>query len=272
MGFFRMNTRKIIQFFGIKDIKKAKVNRFVKSINKKTPKLFLKNQKIAIVVPCYGHEQVLESTFNSIINQIEKPDEVIFVVDKSLDNSYNLLKKLEKNSFFKKVKVIFNKKNVGQAESINIGVKNSKSPLIMVLNDDDFLMKDAISIVKKIFKRNPTFGLVGFGSILAKSDEEVIRNAKSSDYSKNNSIIIKTPLDASKYENYNDINMTHSGSTFSRLAWKHINGYFPKKNRIVNFSDRDFQIRVNLFFDIGISSIPICFYRNYCSVDAGKNS
>jgi glycosyltransferase involved in cell wall biosynthesis len=272
MGFIRTNLRKIIRFFGVKDVKKSKMIKFMDSIKQQTPKLYLKNTTLAIVVPCYGHEKVIESTFVSILNQIEKPDEVIFVVDKSPGNSFEILSNLKKKNANLPIKIINNKKNVGQAESINIGVRNSNSELIMVLNDDDYLMKDAVKIVKNNFKKNPTLGLIGFGCVLAKCEKDIINNAKSSDYSKQTNLKIKTPKDAINYENYNDINMTHSGSTFSKIAWKHINGYYPKNKRIVNFSDRDFQIRMNLFFDVGVFSVPICFWRNFCSVDSGKNT
>ena len=85
---------------------------------------------------------------------------------------------------------------------------------------------------------------------------------------------IRQPADSFAYERYNDLNMTHSASCFRRDAWKAVGGYYSDaRRRIVPFSDRDFQLRVNALFPVGVSpTVAFSFWRTYSSVDAGRNS
>jgi hypothetical protein len=66
--------------------------------------------------------------------------------------------------------------------------------------------------------------------------------------------------------------MCHSGQSFLRCAWEKVEGYYPKDKRVVSFSDRDFQLRVNYFFDVGVLDYSLAFIRGGSSVDAGLNS
>jgi hypothetical protein len=87
-------------------------------------------------------------------------------------------------------------------------------------------------------------------------------------------IDLRTPNQVKGYRGYNDINMTHSGSSFYKSAWKVIGGYYSDKSkRLVHFSDRDFQLRMNALFPVALSNItPLSCWRNDSSVDQGVNS
>ena len=274
MGFLRTYIRKTLSTIGVREVSKAKVKRFLSEVNNVPQKRNLNEMSIAVIIPCYGHERVLEETFDSIANQARQPNEAIFVVDASPDKSYELLQKLIKNNKSKiKFNLIKNKKNLGQAESLNVGIRAAKSEIIMILNDDDYLFKDIIQKSLKCIKENNIW-LLGWDAICLDSKNKFSQSKKLkiSEYKSKIKITIRKPEDAIKYTKYNDINMCHSGTTFLKSGWKTVGGYLPKDKRLVNFSDRDFQLRINLTFNVGVSNAPACFWRNDQSVDSGLNS
>jgi hypothetical protein len=68
--------------------------------------------------------------------------------------------------------------------------------------------------------------------------------------------------------------MTHSGSCFLKSAWAVVGGYRPDKSeRIVPYSDRDFQLRVNAVWPVAVAyETPFSFWRNDSSLDSGRDS
>ncbi len=234
---------------------------------------------IAVIVPCFGHEQYLEEMFTCIINQTRRPDQVIFIDDKSPDKSSELLSRITESldtDFRQIIRIINNEKNIGQSASINRGITAADTELILILNDDDYLMHDCIDTILQIFKRFPAAVMVG-GTSLHFSGESLNNMAKCIGESKKEqeiSIDFREPDNVKQYSRYNDLNMTHSGSCFLKSAWKVVGGYYPDKSkRVAPYSDRDFQIRINSLFPVAISNItPLSLWRNDSSVDSGINS
>ena len=267
------------KLFGINEISQKKIKKFISKNSYKQKTLFLPlNQLITIVVPCYNHSLYLGKMFESIINQTQYPDEVILIDDFSRDNTHKKLEKFKSNyeKIFR-ISIYSNDKNLGQSKTLNYAISKAKTDLIMVLNDDDYLFYDAIEIVKKIFKLYKNIFMLGSTSIHFNNDSELEKYRKN--FLKHNRVkdlklTIHKPSDVNKYKNYNDLNMTHSGCTFHKYVWNFVGGYFSnKKDRVVPFSDRDFQLRVNCFFNVGVLyEVPLALWRSYSSLDYGKNT
>ena len=217
--------------------------------------------------------------FESIKQQTRQADEVIFVVDSSPDNSFEILQNLihEFQAQTKsKLTLVQNENNIGQAASLNKGIEIAESELIMILNDDDYLLHDCIEGSLKILEKNPQAALLGghslhFGGNSLSNTPKLIQDICPIE---DIEIDLRLPSQVSQYRGYNDINMTHSGSSFYKSAWKVIGGYYPDKSkRLVHFSDRDFQLRMNALFPVALSNItPLSCWRNDSSVDQGVNS
>jgi GT2 family glycosyltransferase len=263
------------------EISQRKIRAFIKSTEApaKTSFLTTQNPSLAIVVPCYGHASFLKEMFESILKQTKQANQAIFVVDNSPDSSFEILRDLiESNRLRSQTEFVLlqNELNLGQAASLNKGIDHSKADVIMILNDDDYLMHDSIEVCLKILKKNPEAALLGghslhFGGNDLQNIPKLIESICATD---NIEIDIRAPSDVSEYRKYNDINMTHSGSCFYKSAWKIIGGYYPDKSkRLVHFSDRDFQLRMNTLFTVALSNItPLSCWRNDSSVDQGVNS
>ena len=91
-----------------------------------------KVEKISIVIPVYNEEGNLKILVNEIINAIGNlyDYEILFVDDKSTDDSKKILDHLEKN---KNINVVNNKKNMGQSYSIYQGILRSNYENIVTL-------------------------------------------------------------------------------------------------------------------------------------------
>ncbi|MBU3607871.1 glycosyltransferase family A protein [Polynucleobacter nymphae] len=263
------------------EISQRKIRTFIKNtqiVDKSEPPSS-ERSSIAVIVPCYGHAPFLQEMFESIQRQTIPPNEVIFVVDRSPDNTLPILEGLvqeNQSNSSSRFTILENESNLGQAASLNKGVEYSSSDLIMILNDDDYLMHDSIEVTHKILKKYPQAVLLGghslhFGGNSLGSTPKLIQSICPVE---NIEIDLRLPNQVKRYRKYNDINMTHSGSSFYKFAWKTIGGYYPDKSkRLVHFSDRDFQLRMNALFPVALSNItPLSCWRNDSSVDQGVNS
>ena len=113
-----------------KEIPNLYLNLFSINDNKK------KNKKISVVVPNYNYENFLKERLNSIINQTYKPFEIIFLDDKSQDNSINLAEKILKKSNIP-YKILPNKVNKGCFSQWYKGIQEAKGDLVWIAEADD---------------------------------------------------------------------------------------------------------------------------------------
>jgi len=274
---FRKKLKSILK----PEICQRKVRSFIKQQdNNLALRIFYEeNLSVAIIIPCYGHAPYLKDMFKSIKQQTHQADEVIFVVDASPDNSLQIIQEIISEyqpQTKSKLVLLENQSNIGQAASLNKGIEFSNANLIMILNDDDYLLHDCIEVSLQLLANNSQAALLGghslhFGGESLDKTPKCIREISRIEDIK---IDLRLPDDVKRYRGYNDINMTHSGSSFYKSAWKAIGGYYSDKSmRLVHFSDRDFQLRMNALFPVALSNItPLSCWRNDSSVDQGINS
>ena len=94
-----------------------------------------KDKLVSIIIPVYNAASYLEETINSIQEQTYSNWEAIFIDDCSSDNSYNLIKKYQKED--KRIKLIKNKTNSGAAVSRNNGINHAEGDYLCFLDADD---------------------------------------------------------------------------------------------------------------------------------------
>ncbi len=141
----------------------------------------MKNPKISVVMPVYNTKEFLEESIQSILNQSFKEFEFIIVDDKSTDTSLNIINKYKKKD--KRIVLIKNKKNIGQASSRNKGLKKAKGKYIAVLDSDDLAVKKRLEIQFNYLEKNPHIFLVGSSAIyINEKGKEIRRFRKYDDY------------------------------------------------------------------------------------------
>ncbi len=103
-----------------------------------------KNYSLTMVIPCYNEGKTIEETVKSVLNAGYKGLKKVIVVDDcSKDNSYEIIKKLEKK--YSLVMAVKTPKNTGNAAgSKNYGAKFANTDLIGFTDGDSYIEKGSI--------------------------------------------------------------------------------------------------------------------------------
>jgi GT2 family glycosyltransferase len=233
-------------------------------------------QNLSVIVPCYNHAKYLQTTFDSIIYQTFRPDEVIFIDDASTDNSIEVIENLIRNYSDRNfdIKLLKQSKNLGQAENLNSAISRAKNELIMILNDDDYLMHDAVENTLNIFNNEGSDIFLLGSKTFFFSNEGFLKNMKkkTKDHSISGKFNVKKYYPENLLQQYSGrgIDMSHSAMSFLKTAWQNVGGYYKnKQDRVIIYTDRDFQIRISLLYPIGVvEDAPFSFWRANSSVDS----
>ena len=106
---------------------------------------------VSIIIPYSNKKKFLKKTLNSVFTQTYKNFEVLFIYDDPDKSDYELFKKYLSKS---KVKVFFNKKNLGAGLSRNKGLKYAKGKYIAFLDSDDLWKKNKLKKQLKFMTEN----------------------------------------------------------------------------------------------------------------------
>lgn len=95
-----------------------------------------------IITPVYNRSNIVKRTFSSVENQIFRDFEYIIIDDGSTDNLDVIVNEFMQNT---KIPVMYIKKeNGGVHTARNIGIKNGKGTLLIMIDSDDELKEDCL--------------------------------------------------------------------------------------------------------------------------------
>lgn len=97
---------------------------------------------VSIVIPVYNVDKYLSECLESVIGQTYRNIEVICVDDASTDHSLNILEEYSRRD--KRIQVIKNEKNRGQAFARNAGLAQVRGKYVYFLDSDDYIELYAI--------------------------------------------------------------------------------------------------------------------------------
>lgn len=100
---------------------------------------------ISIITPTYNRSHLLERLYLSLCRQTNNQFEWIIVDDGSTDDTQNIISRFEKES--KLDIVLFYKENGGKHSALNVGIELAKYPYVFIVDSDDFLPENSISII-----------------------------------------------------------------------------------------------------------------------------
>lgn len=103
---------------------------------------------VSIITPIYNHEQYVEETIHSVLQQTYRNIEFIIVNDGSTDGSREIVEK------YKSALTIIDQRNAGQAEALNVGWSMASGKYIGYLSSDDVLMPSCIEALVKVLEAN----------------------------------------------------------------------------------------------------------------------
>ena len=96
---------------------------------------FPKNPRISVIVPVYNRGNTLTRVLRSIQNQSFKNIEIIFVDDKSSDNSVELIESYQRKD--KRIRLVKHEKNKGTFITRNDGALHARGEYITFIDPDD---------------------------------------------------------------------------------------------------------------------------------------
>ena len=136
----------------------------------------------SIVTCIYNSSKFLEDCILSIVKQKFKDWEIIFVDDKSKDNSLQILNKLvKKYDIENKCKILKHKKNFGYGKTLKDAIDNSQGDLITIIDSDDALARDdALSICVKVHDQHPEISMSYSNYIICDRNLKQEKNIRSS--------------------------------------------------------------------------------------------
>lgn len=111
--------------------------------------------KVSIITISYNSEKTIESTIKSVVDQPINNLEYIIIDGVSTDGTLDIVGKYEDERF----KVV-SEKDSGISDAFNKGIKLSTGDVIGIINSDDMLIENALSIVEEVFETNPEIDVV----------------------------------------------------------------------------------------------------------------
>ena len=215
---------------------------------------------VSVITTLYNYKNYIEDCILSFLQQNFLDSEMIIVDDFSSDNSYEIIKKYENN----RLKYIKLDKNYGYSHAKNVGIKNSQSEILVMLDSDDLLVEN--SLLNRYKKIQEGYDLV-HGPVLDISGEKdnlKIRESK----------MWKQWMSSKK--NKSCYKLVHAQSVMLRKEIHRKIGLYDENLRCK--SDREMWARIfNYNFKIGWIDTPVSMYRKHSqqmhrSLEKAKNN
>ena len=110
----------------------------------------MSNLFLSIIIPSFNQGKFIEVCLKSILKQNYKNYEVIICDNCSTDKTKSILKKYKKYKNFR----VYSKKDKGQADAINFGLKKAKGLFVTWQNCDDFYYPGAFQFFFNTYLAN----------------------------------------------------------------------------------------------------------------------
>lgn len=95
---------------------------------------------VSLIVPAFNEAKVIEKTINSLLQLSYRTKEIVIVDDGSTDDTLKIVKKIARKTPIK----VISKPNGGKWSALNKGVEEAKGEIIVCIDADTILVKNAI--------------------------------------------------------------------------------------------------------------------------------
>lgn len=129
---------------------------------------------ISVIMATYNSEKFLQEAILSILNQTFKNFEFIIIDDASSDNTKKILEKYQAKD--RRIKLIFNKTNLGRGAVRNQGLKIAQGKYIAILDSDDVACENRLEKQFLFLENHKKIFLLGGNIIKINKDSKKISN------------------------------------------------------------------------------------------------
>lgn len=204
--------------------------------------------KITVFTPTYNRGYCLERLFKSLLNQTFTDFEWLIIDDGSIDNTEELVKDFQESC--KDFPIIYKKtENGGKHRAINRGMSLVNGEMILFMDSDDWLRKDALEWIIKIdesIPKNEKQKYAGLQGLCVNTDGKLVVRTFSGD-----KFVDCTTLEREKFNIYGDKAEVYYTNVISRYPFPEIEGEkFATESLVWNKIGHDgYKIR---YFNEGI--------------------
>lgn len=139
--------------------------------------------RISIIVPAYNEEKTIRSCLQSLLNMNYPDYEVIMVDDGSTDRTF------EEATRCKMVKII-RQSNQGKPSALNNGIHESTGEIVVTVDADTTIDKDALRNVARRFATDKSLGAVA-GNVKVNPEPTIMNALQSAEYATGINLIRK---------------------------------------------------------------------------------
>lgn len=135
---------------------------------------------VSVLIPAYNHENYIQETIESIINQTYPNIELIILDDGSKDKTLEKITELKPKCENRFVKIHFEtKQNEGTCITLNKLLKLSSGEFVYIIASDDLAKPQAIEKEVKFLQDNPDYALaVGDNEYVDSMGKQIFRTQK----------------------------------------------------------------------------------------------
>ena len=116
---------------------------------------------VSVLIPAYNHENYVQETINSIINQTYQNIELIIIDDGSKDSTWQKIQELQVECEKRFVRVVFEtKQNEGSCKTLNKLLSLAQGEFVYIIASDDLAKPNAIEKEVEFLANNEDYALV----------------------------------------------------------------------------------------------------------------
>lgn len=129
------------------------------------------NKLVTVIISAYNHENFIQETINSIIEQTYKNIELLIINDGSSDKTHEKILELEDKCIKRFTRFIYiNRENKGLIASINELNSMAKGYFILGVASDDFCPKNRVEKQVNALEEHPEYGMC-YGRMIAVDEQ-----------------------------------------------------------------------------------------------------
>lgn len=208
---------------------------------------------VSVVIPSYNHENYIEETIESILNQTFQDFEIIITDDGSTDKTVEKIKKFKDQ----RIQLFLFQNNIGACTALNNCITNSNGKYIAYVSSDDVWESDKLEKQVKFLDENQDIGVVlTKAKIIDENGEEL--NDKNHFYYSIFDQENRSNFSWLKYFFLQGNCLCHPSAMFRRSIYDDIGLY---DERLANLPDLEMWVRVCLKHNINIIDEKLIKFR-----------
>jgi glycosyltransferase involved in cell wall biosynthesis len=210
------------------------------------------SKRVTVISRAHGDGRFLNETILSVLSQ-KHLGQFIVVLDKPSDKLLRICEGYKSNPIIQFIQL--DRSNLSRA--MNVGISNATNDYISVIDSDDMMLPDKLSIQLEFLSKNLNFPVVGTNFYEINKVGEKIRYVEMPRIIKLNDIDRRTPCP-----------IAHSTVMFRKNLILEIGGYSEKYEWV---EDIELWFRVNKKFEMYNIQVPLINYRIHDAQSTSTN-